>query len=88
MKTVDPKSKSYLIQRVGISVQRGDDASIPSSLPARKGMFRLFSLVVLFRITGKLQSIIILVAKILNATYKHSCLVLLNAVSFLNVTLV
>lgn len=87
MKTGDPKSKSYLIQRIRMSVQRGDAASILSSLPAREGVFRLFSLVVLFRITGKLQSVIILVAKILNATYEHSCFVLLNAVSFLNVTL-
>lgn len=70
-----------------MSVQRGNAASTLSSLPAREGVLRLFSLAVLFRITGKLQLIIILVAKILNATYEHSCFVLLNAVSFLNVTL-
>lgn len=88
MKTGDPKSKLYLIQRIRMSVQRGDAASILFLLPAREGVLRLFSLVVLFRITGKLQSIIILVAKILNATYKHSYFVFLNAIVFLNVSLI
>lgn len=38
MKTDDPKSKSYLIQRISTAVQTGNVASIPSSLPAAEGL--------------------------------------------------
>lgn len=43
-KTGDHKSKSYLILRINMTVQRGNATSIISSLPAAKGLASGFCL--------------------------------------------